>query len=609
MAAAETRHVVVLYGERSDLPGLAAIDADLAGTLRAATTDDIQVYRESMDLSRFAGGNYPALLRDFLRNKYADKRIDVAVAVMGPALNFLLNYGEVVFPGAQIVFGGIDRRELDERPVPPHVHGVLVKRRFADTLDIALSVHPGTRRVVVVAGTSGLDTRIVEQARQEFRGYEDRLAFTYLTELTLPELLKELSRLPAGSLVLFSAYFQDGAGAPFVPHEVVSRVSAAASVPTYGALDLYLGRGIVGGSLFSMSEHGSAVAKTILDVLAGKPPVEPFSEPQASKLLFDWRQMQRWGIAPWQLPAGSKILHREFSLWESYRWQIELVTAAVLFQAALIVWLLYEHRRRHVAETMVRNTRSELAYLNRRAGAGELSASIAHEVNQPLAAIVNWAAAARRWLSAQPPDMAAAREALAEIDASGRRAGDIIHNLRALFRRDAPAKAAVDINAIVRTVLGLTTHELGKHGVEVTTRLADDLPAVNGVGIQLQQVVLNLVLNAIDAMASAGAPRQLRIVSETAEPGKVRLSIADSGAGIRPSDLDQIFEPMFTTKPRGMGMGLSISRSIIDSHDGRIRATNGPSRGATFHIELPAVVAARPPDLLRYGTPPRVEAS
>src|SRR5215510_306781 len=134
-AVAATRHLVILYDERAELPGVAAINTDLVRTLQADSPDEIQIYRESMDLSRFGSANYPALLRDFLRAKYADKNIDVAVAVMGPALDFLLNYGDAMFPGAQIVFCGIDRRELAERVLPSNVRGVLVKRNFSGTLD------------------------------------------------------------------------------------------------------------------------------------------------------------------------------------------------------------------------------------------------------------------------------------------------------------------------------------------------------------------------------------------------------------------------------------------------------------------------------------------
>src|SRR5262249_47261386 len=167
-------------------------------------------------------------------------------------------------------------------------------------------LHPQTKRVVVVAGTSDFDTRLLDQAKQEFRIYEDRLAFTYLTAPPLQQLLVELSQLTPQTIVLFTTFFQDGSGQPFVPHNVVQRVSAAASVPVYGFTDQYLGRGILGGSLYSFSAQGAEAAKLVLQLLADPKHSQPSSlEPTTNKVLFDWRQMQRWGISESSLPVGS----------------------------------------------------------------------------------------------------------------------------------------------------------------------------------------------------------------------------------------------------------------------------------------------------------------
>jgi signal transduction histidine kinase len=585
-----TRHVVLLFDERPELPGLAVLEGDLVRTLASNSADHIEVYREAMDLSRFGSESYQTLLRDFLRTKYANKKVDVAVAIIGPALDFLLNHGDAIFPGTPIVFCGIDRRELGERSLPPHVHGILVKREFAPTLEIALGLHPQTKRITVIAGTSEFDTRIVEQAREEFRPYEDRVAFTYLTALPLQKQLAELSQLPPQTIVLFATFFQDGAGEPFVPHDVVQRVSAAASAPVYGFVDQYLGRGIVGGSLYSFSAHGSETAKVALRVLAGsEPPGPSFSEGQASKPLFDWQQMQRWGISESSLPAGSEIRFREATAWERYRWQISAVFAALLLQGALITWLLYEHRRRNLAEVMARNSMSQVAHMNRIATAGELSASIAHEISQPVGAIGMWAESALNWLALKTPSIDEARSDLTQIVSDTRRASDIIANVRAMFKKDPQDARPVDLNRVILTVLDLMRSELDKHKIEVRTQLSGRLPPVTGHETQLQQVVLNLVMNAMEAMHSVQSrPHELLVKSEFIESDGVHVAIEDSGTGITPADLERIFTPLFTTKTSGMGMGLSICYSIVESHRGRIWATAGATAGSKFEFVLPA---------------------
>jgi signal transduction histidine kinase len=235
-------------------------------------------------------------------------------------------------------------------------------------------------------------------------------------------------------------------------------------------------------------------------------------------------------------------------------------------------------------------TMAELTHMNRVATAGVLSASIAHEINQPLNGIVTAASAARRWLASREPNIEEARGALDQIESAGHRAGEIITSLRGMFKRETQARNPIDINKLVFTVLAIVRYELQKHQVELRTELDESLPVLEGDRVQLQQVVLNLVVNAIEAMQSV-EPRILSIRSGISKPNIVHVTVEDTGTGVDPSNQDHIFNPMFTTKERGMGIGLSICHSIIESHDGRIWVTRGIDKGSIFQFELPANVA------------------
>jgi C4-dicarboxylate-specific signal transduction histidine kinase len=215
-----------------------------------------------------------------------------------------------------------------------------------------------------------------------------------------------------------------------------------------------------------------------------------------------------------------------------------------------------------------------------------LSASIAHEVNQPLTVIATWAAAARRWLAAEKLDIDRVRDALNRIEAASHRASEIIANVRAMFRKDTHDKAEVDINKLIRAVMSLVSVDLRKVQIELKTELHDQLPPVHADHVQLQQVILNLVMKAIDAMRSV-QPRVLYVKSQLNEQDSVHVAIEDTGIGIDPANVDKIFKPLFTTKEHGMGMGLSICHSIIESHGGRIWASAGDARGTIFQFELP----------------------
>jgi signal transduction histidine kinase len=234
----------------------------------------------------------------------------------------------------------------------------------------------------------------------------------------------------------------------------------------------------------------------------------------------------------------------------------------------------------------LQRTMAELTHMNRLATAGVLLASIAHEINQPLTAIVIQACAARQWLATSEAGMEKARDALDQIESSGLRAGEIITSLRGMFKKETPARNPIDINKLIFTVLAIVRHELRQHGVELRTELDESVPALEGDRVQLQQVVLNLVMNAIEAMLTEDR-RILSIRSYVSRPNFVYVTVEDTGAGIDPSNHDHIFDPMFTTKELGMGIGLSICHSIIESHNGRIWVTQGIDKGSIFQFELP----------------------
>jgi C4-dicarboxylate-specific signal transduction histidine kinase len=291
-------------------------------------------------------------------------------------------------------------------------------------------------------------------------------------------------------------------------------------------------------------------------------------------------------LATQKLPAGSEIRFRESSAWEQYRPQILAIIAAISLQAVLIAWLIHERQYRRRAERTARETFSELTQMNRMATAGELSAAIAHEIRQPITGMVAMANAALRWLSREKPDIGRARAAMNKVVAAGLQAGEVITNVRGLFGKDTQEKIPTNINTLIQSVLAVVSIDLRKHDIESQVNLSEQLPPVIGNEVQLQQVILNLVMNAIESMDGA-EPRVLSIKSEIIPNNGVHVSIADTGDGIDPANLKRVFEPMFTTKAAGMGMGLSICKSIIESHNGRIWVTAGTPRGSVFQFELP----------------------
>ena len=244
---------------------------------------------------------------------------------------------------------------------------------------------------------------------------------------------------------------------------------------------------------------------------------------------------------------------------------------------------------RKQAEEALHKAQAELAHVTRVATLGEMTASIAHEVNQPLAAVVTNANACLRWLAHQPSNLAEARQAVGRIIKEGNRASDVIGRIRALVRKSPPRKDWLDINEILLEVIALSKSEVRRNRVALKPQLSDDLPLVLADRIQLQQVVLNLIMNGLEAMSGVvDRSRELHVSSVRHESNGILVAVQDSGKGIEPESLDHLFDAFFTTKPDGMGMGLAISRSIIEAHGGRLWASSNAPQGAVFQFTLPA---------------------
>jgi signal transduction histidine kinase len=586
--------VVILNATDPYLPAFIVLDHALRDEVRAKADGRVEFYSETLDMQRFPRAKFESEVIALLRKKYHGLRIDAVVPVETTALEFAELHGKEIWPHAAIVFHSVPASLLERHPPGPGVAGVPVRYDIRPTLDLALQLRPETRRVVVVGGTADLDRGLQDLARAALAGFSDKLAAEYLVDRSLADTVVAVGKLPGDAIVLYLSMFRDGAGAPHVPRNALTRIAAASSVPVFGMFETFLGEGIVAGSMASYEAQGRRVGELVARVLNGERPsalgVQP---PVPPGCVADWRQLVRWGIDARLLPEGCDVRFREPSTWERYRWQIFGTLAIILAQAALIAGLLLQRSRRRRAELAVQQHRVELAHAGRLATMGELTASIAHEVNQPLGAILANVDAADMLLesgAARPEDV---RSILADIREDDLRASEVIRRLRTLLAKQQMAREPLDLNGAAAEVLRMLDAEARRRHVEFVTEFDAALPNVIGDRVQLQQVLLNLVVNAMDAMADTPATlRRVTVRTGLRPGGDVEVAVSDRGHGIAAERLPKLFESFFTTKERGMGLGLSISRSIVETHGGRIWAETNDAGGATFRFTLPAAAAA-----------------
>ena len=586
--AAENKRVMLLHSFGQDFKPWSEYAKDIHAELKRQSPWPLDIIENSLVTARFSDENPDAPFVEYLSALFAKRPLDLIVSIGAPAADFVQRHRRRLFPSTPMVLTAVDQRRVQYSNLTGDDVAVAVNINYLSAFENILQVLPDTKEVIVVVGTSPIEKFWKDAIGKQAEPLTNRIKLSWTDELPFEELLKQASALPPHTAIFWELMIVDAAGVVHEGDLSLERLHAVANAPIFSYDESFFGSAIVGGPLLIVADTSRLTATVAVRILNGEKagdikvsPVE-FSAPR-----FDWGQMQRWGISEKNLPPGGEILFRDPTVWGQYRAYILAVAAAILIQAALIFWLLYEHRRRHLAEVQARNSMAELTQLNRLATAGELSAAIAHEIRQPIAGMVAMANAAVRWLSREIPDIGEARDAMNNVVATGHHASDVITNVRELFGKDTQEKTPTDVNKLIGKVLALVYIDLRKHSIETQLNLSEQLPPLIGNEVQLRQVVLNLVMNAIELMASVAEPRVLSIKSEFTEHNSVLVSIADTGSGIDVANLNRIFAPMFTTKTRGMGMGLSICKSIIDSHNGGIWVSAGVPRGSIFHFELP----------------------
>ena len=343
---ASTR-IVVLHSERLELPGSLRFDDSLRAALAAGAEGPFDVFSESLDTTRFPTADDRQAQRDYLRRKYADRKPDLIITVGDAARELLVRDRASLFPGTPII-AGVTRETLDS--LPPGIIGLVTRTQMRTTLELALRLHPGTRRVVVVAGASPMDRREGQTVLREFRAAAPAIEIVELGPLPMEKIIEAVTALPPKTLIFYLHVLQDADGRSFVPHEALVEIARRANAPIYGPYETFVGRGIVGGHVYSFEAAAAKIAVVALQTLRGERPEGSAIVHDANVYMFDWRQLQRWRIDEGRLPAGSVVRFHERTVWDSHRWWVIGAVAALIAQAALIAGLLAGHAQRRRAQ-------------------------------------------------------------------------------------------------------------------------------------------------------------------------------------------------------------------------------------------------------------------
>lgn len=592
-AAQGARRIVILSGTEVMLPASQAADAEIRRVLSESDAGPFEVHSEGMDAFRFRSEGYDDELAAFLERKYGEKEPDLVFAFTEIAVDFLARHRHRLWPHAPVVFIAVEPSYFASHPRPDWITGVLSDDDMSETLALARRLLPKAKRVVIAAGSGPLDAGSIESARRDASraaaGYEVKA----VSGTPIADFPKAFGRLPGDTILLYTMMFRDSQGRSVVPVDAARALAAAASVPVFSVHATYLGTGILGGALFDYAHEGRAAGDIALRILRGEPPATiPLLDRSPRLHAVDDRVLRRFRIPEARLPTGYELRYRQPTFWEQYRWRIVAVGVTLGIETALLVALLAERQSRLRAERESRQRGQELAHATRLATVGELAASISHEINQPLGAILANAETAELLLESKGASPDELRRILADIRRDDVRASRVVSRVRALAGRRSIEMKPLAVNAIADAASALLEPEARRRGIVLERDFRAGLPEVRGDEISLQQVVINLALNGMEAMTETPSGLRRLSIATRDGAGRVLVRVSDTGRGIAADHEPRLFDSFFTTKRHGLGLGLSICRSIVDAHGGRIAAQNNGGSGATFEFDLPALSTA-----------------
>ena len=582
------KRVLMLYNEGPYIPGNISLQQAFEAKLEELTTNRVDFFEEHLYSRHFSDKAHFLLFQNYVANKYAHQNLDLIMVFPSGGYSLADGLPEALFPGVPAVF--VTGSDLE---VPPDIkkHGVtgIVQRcDVRGTLGLIMRLQPETHRVVVVGGNSAGD-RATLDLFTEMAGLQEGIEFDFWTNRPVAELPAAAAALRPGTVILLSRFQTDINGQPIFPSQIAQMLVAKARVPIYVLGGSVIGSGVLGGVVVDAWQLGSRGGELAFKVLGGAPPDSlPIEIDTKGTAMVDWRALQRWKISERSLPAHCVVRYRPVTLWEEHKILFLVFLGVFLAQAFTIVGLLTQRMLRHRAEAEMLRQRMELAHFTRVSTMGQLAASLAHELTQPLGAILRNTDAAEMYLQQNPPDLGEIRSVLEDIRKDDQRAGSVINRMRSLLKRRPVELKPLELAELIRDSLALIKSDAGARQVRINLEIPEKLPAVRGDRVHIQQVLLILILNALDAMANVAVEeRILTLKTQLLNKRFVQVSVIDTGSGIPADRQPHLFEPFFTTKSEGMGMGLAIARTIIEAHNGNIQGANNVGRGAIFQFTLP----------------------
>jgi signal transduction histidine kinase len=588
----DTKTVVIFFSLHANLPAYQNLLEGFRTTFSEAYDKPCNLLIEYLDIGRLADDTYAKYIIEQYNEKFKDTRIDLLITVTPGIIPVLEKYGLDALKKSPTISIVLDSLRADQGIFKAeNILEIKVNFRFAQSIQSACELFPGCKNIYIISGCSSTDNYFASLVRSAIKPFEKTHKVVFVTGLSLDSTLQIARNIPDHSIVIVPTFLSDNNGIQFSTPEIIGLLATKCNAPVFPLFDSFIKReGGIGGYVCSYDALGRETGKIATRILNGEPLKEIVVHDDFYQNIFDWRVLKKWDLlASDALPSNSIYYYRQYNFISEYKWYI-LAGIMFLIIETILILFLYKLNARQKAVLKQKTEAEELYRLlvreERLMMMVELTASLSHELSQPLTAILYNTQACLRYLKSGSAHESQVEELLLKVINDDKRAGSLISSVRSLMKLETRPRERVNLSPVIQETVALFEPEAANQHIRVIVDHQDMSISVLGDKIQLQQVILNLLYNAANAMENAGKGNRVISISQRTAKGSVTVSVKDTGPGIGDEVKTTIFKPFVTSRKSGLGIGLAVSRNIIETHDGEIWAENCPEGGAQFSFRL-----------------------
>ena len=589
-----TKTILMLFGNSPGTPADKPLLDGVRFKLHDAYGDNYNLHVEFLEIDKYPGENYPQEKFNFLNEKYREINPDLIICVQENILKPFKDYAENYLLNLPIISTDLDytnygfptNLQVNEKTVC-----LGLKFNIEKTISTALKQFPKTSSIYFISGVSAFDKRMLTLSLQAAKTINGQREIEVITDRSMDEILEKVHKIRGNSIIVVPVFITDRKLVPYYNPEAINLISREAHVPVIILSDMGMGEGAFGGYVLSFNKAGLYTGKTAVDILNGfNPNSIRITEADYYEYIFDWRELKRWNLQNSDLiPAGSTILFEPINQLDKYKWMFGAVLLFLVLQSLLIANLIRLNRNQKTLTKKIIETESKyrgFLHEDRSLSLGQIAASLSHELKQPLTAILSTAQAGINFINSNEANPELLKQILQKIVENDKRTASILGSIRGMLKLEHREKERIELNDCISELVEVYHSEANIQNTKINSMLVNYPVYIFADKIQIQQVLLNLITNAVQVMAKQQTKNPMVDLIQTIKNGNVVVSVRDYGEGIDESIKDTIFRPFVTSRVEGSGIGLSICKSIIEDHGGKIWTENKANGGAEFSFSL-----------------------